>query len=177
MAAKTLPDQAYLRECFEYDPFTGVLTWRERPLEHFFDKRSGRIWNTKHGGNAAGNLRDGYLYVGLGKRRLAHRVIFKMMTGEEPSEIDHRNCIRDDNRWDNLRAATRLTNSWNHPGQDNRTTPRKGIRFQKGAWTARIAVKGKAYHLGSFSTEEDAHRAYCDAAVRLHGEFANFGMK
>ncbi len=35
-----------------------------------------------------------------------------------------------------------------------------------------IRLQGKNYHLGMFDTPEEAHKAYCEAAVKLHGEFA-----
>jgi len=36
--------QEYLREAFDYDPKTGVLTWRKRPREHFNTDRGWKIW-------------------------------------------------------------------------------------------------------------------------------------
>jgi len=50
----------------------------------------------------------------------------------------------------------------------------KGIaRYGKG-YEARIKVRGITYRLGTFQTVEDAHAAYCRAAVKFHGEFARF---
>lgn len=40
MAHKILPDREYLVQCFDYDPISGVLTWKNRPLEHFYDMRA-----------------------------------------------------------------------------------------------------------------------------------------
>jgi hypothetical protein len=33
-ASRDIPVE-FLRECFGYDPRTGVLTWRDRPRSHF----------------------------------------------------------------------------------------------------------------------------------------------
>lgn len=174
MAAKTLPSQEFLRECFTYDPVTGVVRWRERPAGHFFNARAHKIWNTQNSGNVAGILSNGYRYVTLnGKMWLMHRIIVKIVTNKEPPEVDHRNCVRADNAWGNLREATRLTNSKNHPGKSG-CQETKGIRFHKGAWTARICAAGIRRHLGSFKTKNEALNAYAKAANSLHGEFANY---
>ena len=42
---------------------------------------------------------------------------------------------------------------------------------------ARIRVDGKYLYLGSFSNPEEAHNAYCDAAIKYYGKFANFGKR
>ena len=52
---------------------------------------------------------DGYLVMKFeGVMFKVHRIIWKMVTGKEPvTIIDHRNTVRTDNRWANLREATR----------------------------------------------------------------------
>jgi hypothetical protein len=42
-------------------------------------------------------------------------------------------------------------------------------------WKSQIRVDGRNIHLGYFSTDYEAHLAYCKAAAVLHGDFANFG--
>jgi hypothetical protein len=39
-------------------------------------------------------------------------------------------------------------------------------------WFARIKLNGKTKFLGYHNTPEAAHKSYCDAADRLHGNFA-----
>ena len=63
MAAKELPSADYLRQCFEYDPSSGNLTWRRRPIDHFVDERASKIWNTRFSGAVAGVLNsDGRIF-------------------------------------------------------------------------------------------------------------------
>jgi hypothetical protein len=94
------------------------------------------------------------------------------MTGEWPSEIDHINLDKADNRWTNLRLATRRLNNAN-------TRPRgalgvKGVSWneERKKYVAQIRVNGKQTGLGRFDTIEEAKAAY-DAAAQLEfGEFA-----
>ncbi|EFW4606110.1 hypothetical protein FLI08_23795, partial [Shigella sonnei] len=44
-------------------------------------------------------------------------------------------------------------------------------RSKSGKWIAQINHNGKTIHIGTYTTEEEAHKAYCEAAVKLHGEF------
>ncbi len=97
-----LPAQSYLRECFDYDPDTGVLRWKVRPPEHFIDSKWAASWNAHWAGQEAGIvLARGYRQVCLDyKKYLAHRIIFRIMTGVDPGElIDHRDTDPGNNRW------------------------------------------------------------------------------
>lgn len=153
---------ARLRELFQYDHGTGALTWAGRPA------RCIRI------GMAAGCLdSDGYRVVGLdGKLYKAHRIIFAMQTGEWPKhEVDHRNGVRSDNAWANLRTATSAENKQNKQrAQANNRTGYLGVCFipKRRHFRAQITIAGKCKHIGSFPTAEAAHAAYLDEKRRHH---------
>ena len=147
---------------FRYDPETGAFYWR-----------------VGHGPVRVGDRADthrlcGYATVALGGRRHgAHRVAWLMMTGEWPSEmIDHANRVRDDNRFSNLRQASKSQNSANSV-RNNRYGLR-GVWPNDGSerWHAKISHGRKVRYLGSFLTKEEAHAAYANAAAEMHGEFA-----
>jgi hypothetical protein len=60
-------------------------------------------------------------------------------------------------------------------GRDHtNTSGYKGVYWyeDRKKWRAQIGYQGKVTNLGSFDTPEEAHAAYCEAAHRLHGEFA-----
>lgn len=172
---RSLPDQDYLRQCLDYDPVTSSLTWRERPPGHFKDERSWKIWNTRYRGMAVGGYRASlHIRVALdGVRYLSHRVIWKLATGTETPEIDHKNRDGRDNRWINLRVASRPQNQVNRSMQSNNTTGFRGVIFRKssGRYLAQIYYDGKTKYLGSFTNAEEADKTYREFGERLHGEF------
>lgn len=92
------------------------------------------------------------------------------MTGGWPTnEIDHKNGVKDDNRFGNLRQATHLLNQ-----QNQRKAQRKnkagllGVCAKRNGFMASIKVNGKNKWLGSFSTPELAHAAYVAAKRKFH---------
>ena len=108
-----------------------------------------------------------------GKRAtiLMHRVI---MNASEGQEVDHKDGNGLNNQKSNLRLATVGENRNNRGIKSNNTTGYKGVRpSSNGGWKAKITCEGKTYHLGTHDTPEDAARAYNEAAIEHHGEFAN----
>jgi hypothetical protein len=175
MAAKPLPPAEFLRECFSYDPETGELRWRHRPLNHFSNEHRANNWNAKYAGRSG--VRHGrYLvfntnYEGGEARFYAHRVIFKIMTGRDPSEqIDHVNGVGSDNKWVNLREATPVQNMRNQ--FRSRHLPR-GVIAIGNKFVAQATVGGKNKYLGRHDTSAAAHAAYLAFVRPLYGEFLN----
>jgi hypothetical protein len=124
---------------------------------------------------------SGYAYrrVWEGKRQVAimmHRVILDIAR-QDPQVVDHINGNNVDNRRSNLRICTRMQNGCDRGAQRNNTTGYKGVTFRKesGKFMAQISSDGKRKYLGLYSTPQEAHAAYCVAALELHGEFSDFG--
>ena len=90
MANKPLPDANLLRQLLRYDPVTGSLVWRERAREMFNSDARWKGWNKRCAGKEAGVIDPiGYRKITLfGRQWLAHRLMWKMLTGEEPDCID-----------------------------------------------------------------------------------------
>lgn len=157
--------QARLKELLRYEPETGVFTWLVAPRRGMFPGDVAGCWSEPAGWVIRVDCR---LY-------LAHRLAWLYMTGEWPkNEIDHIDVSRRNNRWANLREATRRQNQANTPKQSNNTSGFKGVSFQRGVnkYRARIKAHGKKMSLGCFDTAEEAHLAYRSAAERIWGEFA-----
>ncbi|MFA5925041.1 MAG: HNH endonuclease [Methylococcaceae bacterium] len=183
-AIKVLPSQEFLQECFNYNPYTGILTWRERPLSHFKTVSTMRKNNTQYANTEAGNLMsNGYLRVTISYTVYqVHRVIYKLVTGlEPPPELDHENNIKTDNRWSNLRTATVNQNRHNIRKPRDNTSGYKGVSTYKGRkgdsikFAAAIVINKKRIFLGYFRDPKIAHEVYCEASKKYHGEFSNFG--
>ena len=93
------------------------------------------------------------------------------MKGEWPKEdIDHKNNIRDDNRWTNLREAKNSINQENlHKPYKNNRSGFLGVSIDNGKYyAAKIQVNKKQYRIGIFHTPELAHAAYVKTKRKLH---------
>ncbi len=102
---------------------------------------------------------------------LMHRLIMKAKPGDI---VDHINGITLDNRRCNLRVCTQSENNKNMKLMITNTSGYKGVSSYDSRWRAYINVNGKNIHLGYFNTKEEAHDAYCVAAIKYHGIFARF---
>ncbi len=153
--------QEIVRELLDYDPETGVLTWKQRDRKYFKSDWDWKKWNTKHAEKPALTAyTHGYLHGRIfGRAYRAHRIIFLMMTGCWPdSEVDHENRDRADNRWENLYEKSHQKNSWNMSLRKDNTTGHVGVYVhgESGMYRAQIYTHGKQYHLGAFKTFEEA---------------------
>lgn len=153
-------DADTLRSLLYYDPNTGVFTWRV--------KRGG----TAEIGTVAGCRKDsGYRVISLYDRLYReHRLAWLYMYGIwPPDEIDHINGVRDDNRINNLREATRKQNSANRRKLSGDLP--KGVYRHRNRFRAQIRMQGHVKHLGTYDTPEQAHAVYCEAAQKEFGAY------
>ena len=162
-----LPPLEVLQQAFDYRPETGEVFWRHRPLDFFRDKRAQSIANARAGKEATSVARNRWGYewkkVGLTwdssrQRRniLAHRIIWKLMTGDEPPEqIDHIDGNALNNRWANLRDGT-ATNHMNRAMPKDNSSGVTGVYWmaKKRKWAAGVKIEGRSKHLGLFSPDD-----------------------
>lgn len=152
---------------FEYDPLTGIVTWKYRP-------EMPNKTNARFAGKPAGYINeDGYLWLewtedGIRRRYPAAVVIWEMMTGAPPAaEVDHKNRRPLDNRWENLREATRSEQTQNRERRKPRPLP-IGVKKRYNRFEANITIDKKRIYLGMFTTAEEAGQAYLEARERHH---------
>lgn len=144
-----------LRELLDYDPATGVFTWKAKHVS-----RSNRMKI----GQPAGCLGvQGYIVVGVaGHTYRAHRLAWFYVHGEWPRRvIDHRNGNRADNRIENLRDVSVTDNNRNvHAARVTSTSGLLGAYKSGKRWMAQLRVDGRQKHLGTFDTPQEAHERY-----------------
>ncbi len=167
-ARKRFPSHARLLEVCAYDPLTGIFTRKWSVHKPNIGKRMG--CENRYGYNRI--TVDRVVYP-------AAALAWFYMTGKWPeNEVDHKNRIRNDDRWENLREATPSQNAVN---KEQRARKNKcGYRGIKNSWNGKfqagINVNGKAIKLGEFDTIEKAALAYDLAAKKYYGEFAVFNF-
>lgn len=160
--------QELLLELFNYDPVTGYVYNRIT--------RNG----TAIAGNRAGSKEpNGYRRIGLRYNHYGeHQIIWMMSYGWWPTEIDHINGVRDDNRITNLREVGRSQNRINSRSGYGKSGLYGAHWIESaGKWYARIVVAGKQIYLGSFDSAQEAHETAVDASREYHGEYTSYAYK
>jgi hypothetical protein len=157
--------QEQLKEILEYNPDTGVFTWKKT------------VNSRAVIGSVAGyKINEGYIQISIyGKKYRAHRLAFLYMTGKWPKElVDHVNQIKDDNRYINLREATVSQNNINSKKQKNNKSGYRGVYWdsKNQIWRVQIKYKSKHRYLGRYADIKEAASVYKAAALKLYGEFA-----
>src|ERR1035437_3648288 len=160
--------QEELKERLYYNPDTGIFTWLN-------NKRSTLI------GCIAGCISNGYIVIKINYHLYrAHRLAFLYMTGSIPKFIDHEDTNKSNNKWNNIREATKAQNNSNVYLRKDNTSGYKGVSLNKHvkseSWLAQIFVNNEQIYVGSFKTPEEAAHAYDEAAIEYHKEFANLNV-
>lgn len=180
MAPKTLPAQEVLVQLLRYEAETGKLFWQERGPEHFAGRatQQAKRWNSMYAGKEAFTCVEprGYRCGAIfGVAFKAHRVIWVMMTGEDPDVIDHANGDRSDNRWQNLSNTDAYGNTRNARRRHDNTSGMTGLRrHRKASGSFGWAVAVRNNYIGMFDCIGQAIKARKEAE-RRHGFHANHG--
>lgn len=145
-----------VREVYDYDSATGIFKYKINR-------------GSKRAGDVAGTLNaDGYVQLRFeNKLTYAHRLAFLWMTGEWPrADVDHKDGVKDNNAWANLRAKGKSVNNRNRRQLKSNTSGHVGVSWdgERSQWAAHIGVDGKQIFLGRFDHFEDA------VTARLGGE-------
>lgn len=149
-----------LRQALNYEPDTGIFTWRKSPVNR-----------AKIGTMAGTTTPKGYVRIVINRKPcFAHRLAWLYVHGVWPKQqVDHINGNPADNRIANLRDCT------NQENNQNRRVVRgiskyMGVSFHKrtSTWTAKIKQNGKTKNLGHFATEDEAAEAYQEAKRIYH---------
>jgi hypothetical protein len=151
-----------IKEYLEYNPETGIFTWRKRPS------------NRVHIGDEAGHrTRDNYLLIRVfGRIYCAHRLAWGMVHGAMPPdglEVDHINHIPSDNRFCNLRLASKSENGQNRSGATSQSlTKVRGVSWdcKRGKYSAEVMVRGVKKYRSRHASLAEAEKAVIAARAK-----------
>ena len=171
------------------DYINNLEQWKQvSEFPHYMISSVGSVMNIKTFRILKPGMNDttGYLYVNLYKdgdvsTKRIHRLVAKafILNLTNLPCVDHIDRNKLNNHLSNLRWCTREENQHNRSKQKKDTTSvYKGVYFDKKAnkWRARIKHNGQRIHLGYFTDEADAGRAY-DRWAKVHfKEFAHLNF-
>lgn len=102
---------------------------------------------------------------------LMHRLIMRATAGLVCDHIDGNKL---DNRKTNLRLCKQSQNAKNRVGRRDSKSGIKGVHWLEGRrlWEVQIRADERRVTVGRFKDLEQAKRAYNEAALKYHGEFA-----
>lgn len=150
------PSTKRLHEVFTYKHETGDLVWKVKVSD-----------KVVVGATAGTTTAIGYRQIRLdNKLYLAHRLIWQLITGKQPSGvIDHIDGCRNNNVFENLRDVTASINSQNMLIKGKKYLP--GVASNGARFMARIGIDKVTNYLGTYDTEEQAHAVYIKYKTRL----------
>lgn len=186
LVTRPLPSQERLKMLLSYDAPTGLLFWNSRDLSTFQETGTRpasflwKHWQSKMAGKPAGTEQGDYFRCCIDyKNYLAHRVIWKIVYGNDPEQIDHISGNAKDNRIENLRDVSHQVNAKNRKLYESNKTGVSGISYHERdkVWQVRIGVgEGKELHLGNFKEWGEAFVARTTAETLLEYH-ANHGKR
>lgn len=161
-------DPAYIRELFNYDPETGILSWKKG--------RRGGI----SAGASAGYRNGDSIRIQINYHSFPiTAIIWVWVNGYWPKGwpeefVDHIDRNPFNNKLSNLRLATYSQNNMNSSPRWDNTSGVRGVHYRRdmGKFYARIDVNSKVINLGAFETLEEAATARREAELKYFGEFA-----
>lgn len=161
-------DKDRMLELFNYNPDTGILSVKSIRKG---DRRS-EIGSEAGFESSVKNSKLKYRRTEIRSTSYkVHRIIYVMMTGEQPENIDHIDGNGLNNRWDNLRSVTRSENMRNCKQRTDNTSGVKGVSYYKQTkrWLAKITNdEGKRMNLGYFKVKQDAINARMEAEKKYN---------
>jgi hypothetical protein len=135
-----------------------------------YERVSSRKWHYNCGYVKTNDYSNGHIIIKL------HRFI---LNAPENMIVDHINGDKLDNRKENLRLCTQNENTKNARKRASATSKYKGVSFPKtrNKWQVQIQLNKKKMHVGYYTDEIEAAKAYDKKAAELFGEYAvlNFG--
>lgn len=115
--------------------------------------------------------KNGYLLIGLKhKTKRVHRLVMTAFKYISVLEVDHKNGIKTDNRFTNLRYCTSRENKHFFFGAlKNKSSKFIGVSFsiKMNQWKVTININMISYHLGYYEQEKEAKKVY-DLALYLY---------
>lgn len=148
-----------IRELLDYNPNTGIFTWRIRGREWFTRRQEWKRWNVRFAGKAAGCVQinsRGYPALRirvLDNLYLASRLAFLWMGEPLPEQVDHDDGDSLNQAWHNLKPSNNAENPKNCSMSRANTSGVTGVGWDKarGKWQAQVTLNRRRKTLGRFS--------------------------
>lgn len=139
-----------LTSVLSYDETSGVFVW-------LVDQKRRQV----KAGEVAGHIHNvtGYVTIGYrGNALYGHTLAWYFKTGEWLLHIDHKNRIRHDNAFENLRRATQSQNRANTKTHAKNTSGFRGVTFDKrrGSWNAEVRFEKVRHRQNGFASAAEA---------------------
>jgi len=135
----------------------------QEALRGLFSYQDGQLLRD---GKVAGSInRHGYCNIRINKKQYyRHRLVWKMLKGEDPDYIDHINGVKGDDRIENLRSTSQRFNTSDGWKRHKRSGLPTGVHVSTGGrYTAVAILPSGRKCLGTYDTPEQAHQAYLEA--------------